>query len=603
MVPIAGDKAEEPGLQSAAMMDAGGRMGWRKRVAEAAQRWAARRAARARPSGPPVWPEPRIGGDPARGRRLLEGRLRIGPEVIEAPGRSLWDLAPELPEAAALHGMEWLDDLAALGDARARTRAQAWVGDWVARFGGGTGPGWTPELAAGRLLRLLGHARFLLHSHRDGAALARAVAAHAAFLERRWRRAPAGTARLLALLALLEAQLSLPGRRTLAERARDALGREAAAVVDPNGAVASRNPEELLEVMGLLVGAEAALSAAELPSDPAIGAALARAAPTLRALRHADGGLARFHGGCRGGEGQVDQVLAAAGRPTLTGTRPALLPQMGFLRLAAGRTTMIVDAAPPPAGAASLLAHASTLALEITSGRRPLVVSCGPGQDFGPRWRRAARATASHSTLSLDDVSSARLAPPRPGESGARLIEGPRRVVMEGTAPGPEGQHVELAHDGWRTLHGLTHARVLTLSADGRVIEGDDLLTTLTTTDGALFDRSLEASRGFGLPFSLRFHLHPDVGAEALSDGTVGLALRSGEDWVFSHEGDGALSLEPSVYLERGRLRPRETLQIVVAGRAIRPMTRLRWTLAKGYGTPEGLRDLNPGPAWDEEDE
>ncbi len=579
-------------------------MGWRMRMAEAAQSWAARRAARARPPGPPTWPEPRIAGDPRRGRRLVEGRLRIGPELVEAPGRSLWDLAPELPEAVALHGMEWLDDLAALGDARARARAQDWVEDWVARFGNGTGPGWTPELAAGRLLRLLGQARFLLHPHRDGEApLAQAVAAHAAFLDRRWRGAPAGRARLMALLALLQAQLVFPGRRAEAQRTREALAREAAAIVDPSGAVETRNPEDLLAVMGLLAAAEAALAVAELPSDPAIGAALARAAPTLRALRHADGGLARFHGGCRGAEGQVDQALAAAGRPSMTGARAEILPQMGFLRLAAGRTTMIVDAAPPPTGAASLQAHASTLAIEITSGRRPLVVSCGPGQDFGPRWRRASRATASHSTLSLDDTSSARLAPPRPGEGGARLIEGPRRVVLESAAPGPDGQHVELAHDGWRTLHGLTHARVLHLSADGRSIGGEDLLTTLTTVDRTVFDRSLEASRGFGLPFSLRFHLHPDVQAEALADGTVGLALQNGEDWVFSHEGEGVLTVEPSVWLERGRLRPRDTLQIVVGGRTIRPTTRLRWTLAKGYGTPEGLRDLNPGPAWDEEDE
>lgn len=573
------------------------------RAAEAAQRWVARRATRASAPGPLAWPEPRIAGDPARGRRILAGRLRVGPEVVEVKGRSLWTLVPGLPEAAALHGMDWLDDLAALGDARARARAQDWVGDWVARFGTGSGPGWTPEIAGGRLLRLLGHARFLLHPHGYGAgALGQAVAGHAAFLERRWRYAPTGQARLLALLALLQAQLALPGRRAQAERAREAFAREAVATVDASGGIATRNPEELLAIMVLLVGAEAALGAAELPSDPAIGRALARAAPTLRSLRHADGSLARFHGGCRGAEGLVDQVLAAAGRPSLA-ARAALLPHMGFLRLAAGRTTAIVDAAPPPTGAASLLAHASTLALEVTSGRRPLVVNCGPGRDFGPRWRRAARATASHSTLSLDDVSSARLAPPRPGEGGARLIDGPRRVILESAAPGPDGLRVELAHDGWRSLHGLTHARILRLSADGRTVEGEDLLTTLNAADGALFDRSLRASRGIGLPYSLRFHLHPDVRAEALADGTVGLALLSGEDWVFAQDGEGVLTLEPSVYLEEGRLRPRETLQIVVSGRAIQPTTRLRWTLAKGYGTPEGLRDLNPGPAWDEEDE
>jgi uncharacterized heparinase superfamily protein len=173
---------------------------------------------------------------------------------------------------------------------------------------------------------------------------------------------------------------------------------------------------------------------------------------------------------------------------------------------------------------------------------------------------------------------------------------------LETGTPGIDGLRAELAHDGWRLLNGLTHARILRLSPDGRTLEGEDMLTTLTSADAAVFDRALEASKGLGLPFAVRFHLHPDVQAEALADGTIGMALRSGEDWVFGHDGEGTLTLEPSVYLEKGHLRPREGLQIVLSGRAIRPMTRLRWTLGKAYGTPEGLRDLHPGPDWEDDE-
>lgn len=574
---------------------------WRRRGAELGQRLAARRAARVRLEGTPTWPEARDQGDPARGRRLLQGRLRIGQELVDAAGATLWDLAPGEPEAVQLHGMAWLDDLAAVGGTRARALAQDWVGEWVARFGRGEGPGWTPDLAAERLLRWVGHARFLLHPKGEGEAeFARACAAQAAFLERRWRRARGPRGRLAALAALLHAGLALPGQRPAAARAAQALGQEAAAAVDPGGAIASRNPQELMEIMGLLAGANAALASAELPQEAAVAAAVARSAPVLRALRHADGGLARFHGGGRGAPGRLDHVLAAAGRRPLA-PRGTLAPQMGYLRLAAGRTTVILDAAAPPQGEDSLAAHASTLAFELTSGRRPLVVNCGPGQDFGARWRRAARATASHSTLALDATSSSRLATPLPGEGFSRLADGPKRVIVETAAPGSDGLKADVAHDGWRTLYGLTHARMLRLAPDGRSLEGEDLLTTLTGTDALTFDRALDQSRGLGLAFALRFHLHPDAQAEVLADGTVGIALRSGEDWVFWAEGEAEVTLEPSVWLERGRLEPRETRQIVLAGRALRPQTRLRWTLGKAYGTPEGLRDLSPD--WDEEDE
>src|SRR5690606_10582358 len=104
-------------------------------------------------------------------------------------------------------------------------------------------------------------------------------------------------------------------------------------------------------------------------------------------------------------EGRLDQALAASEvkAPRRTGLA------MGFARLGHGRTTMIVDVASPPVRDASAQGHASTLAFELTSGRRPLIVNCGSGRTFGEKWRRAGRATPSHSTLAIEGYSSARL--------------------------------------------------------------------------------------------------------------------------------------------------------------------------------------------------
>ena len=75
----------------------------------------------------------------------------------------------------------------------------------------------------------------------------------------------------------------------------------------------TRNPEELLEVLTLLTWAVRALTEADRAIPEPLAAAIDRIAPALRALRHADGGLARFHGGGKGMEGRLDQALAAAG--------------------------------------------------------------------------------------------------------------------------------------------------------------------------------------------------------------------------------------------------------------------------------------------------
>jgi hypothetical protein len=82
---------------------------------------------------------------------------------------------------------------------------------------------------------------------------------------------------------------------------------------------------------------------------------------------------------------------------------------------------------------------------------------------------------------------------------------------------------------------------------------------------------------------------------------TLALALRSGEVWLFRHDGVATLALEPSVYLDSTRLRPRPSQQVVLSARAMSYATRIRWTLAKADDTPQGLRDLATDERIDED--
>ena len=72
------------------------------------------------------------------------------------------------------------------------------------------------------------------------------------------------------------------------------------------------------------------------------------------------------------------------------------------------------------------------------------------------------------------------------------------------------------------------------------------------------------------------------------------MILKSGEFWIFRHAAAAPLTLEPSVYLESGRLEPRETQQVVLTCAAIDYASRVRWSLAKAQDTPDALRDLVP---------
>lgn len=562
-----------------------------------AQRWAGylnRKAARHAVRGSKITvfnsqPEPLTIGSQARGQQLATGILIFDGHMIHKPDVDLWAIAaPTTGFSDECHGFAWLDDLAAFGDASARQCAQNWLAGWIERYGDGQGPGWTPDLTGRRLIRWINHAVFVLHSRDEATAeqFYRSLAHQTVFLSRRWQAAKPGLPRFEALTGLICAGLSLEGMQEHAPPAVAALAHECAARIDPQGGIPSRNPEELLEVFTLLTWAAEAISASDMTLDPAHREAIERIAPTLRALRHCDGGLARFHGGEHGLEGRLDNALASSG----VKARPHEGLAMGYARLSTGRISVIIDAAPPPSGKDSRMAHASTLAFELTSGRRPLIVNSGSGVQFGPEWRKLGRATPSHSTLVLDGISSAELKDQ--SDEKARLTDAPENVPVE-LSQTPEGQRFEGAHEGYEADFGLTHVRKLELSSDSRSLTGEDMLVTLSKRLERQFDRAQKAAGIAGIPFDIRFHLHPDVDAVVDMGGmAISIALKSGELWIFRGDGKTKIAIESAFYLEKSRVKPRAAKQIVLSGATMGYATRIRWSLAKAQDTPVGIRDL-----------
>ncbi len=566
---------------------------WASRQTRWMNRFHARAATLSRPATAfTSTPEPRTIGSFARGRQLTGGNFLFAGFLVEAPETMIWDLPmPDAGFEADLHGFTWLDDLAAVGDGHATRRAQEWTHEWVTRFGRGRGPGWTPDLTGRRLIRWINHAILLLNGQEREVSEAyfRSLASQTIFLSRRWKAASPGLPRFEALTGLIYAGLALTGMDGHVDHAMRALARECATEIDPDGGLSTRNPEELLEVFTLLNWAAAALQDAGRSPGAAHLGSIQAIAPVLRALRHSDGGLGRFHGGGRGLEGRLDRSLATSG---VRGA-PQKGLAMGFARVSHGRTSVIVDAARPPRPEASANAHASTLAFELTSGRRPLIVNCGSGATFGKSWRRAGRATPSHSTLGLEGLSSSRLgqAGRVSGKAAELLVDAPREVRCERDEV-DGGTRVSLSHDGYVASHGLTHRRTLHLSYDGRSLRGEDVLTADERPDRKRFDLAFDRSKLKGFPFSVRFHLHPDVDATLDMNGTaVSMALKSGEIWVLRFRGDASMSLESSVYLEKSRLSPRATKQVVLSGSAMEYSTRVSWSLAKTQETPSAVRD------------
>lgn len=200
-----------------------------------ADRLAVMAARRARPAGGFVsQPEPRSIGLYTRGKQLVSGNILLAGHLAEAPGASLWDISAPERFVAEAQGFRWLDDLAALGTKEAQGRAQDWTWGWISRFGGGKGPGWTPDLTGRRIIRWVHHASILMQARdkAQSAAFYAALSRQASYLAKRWRSAAEGLPRFEALTGLVYAGISLIGMEGLVAPASAALAAACEADID-----------------------------------------------------------------------------------------------------------------------------------------------------------------------------------------------------------------------------------------------------------------------------------------------------------------------------------------------------------------------------------
>ena len=179
--------------------------------------------------------------------------------------------------------------------------------------------------------------------------------------------------------------------------------------------------------------------------------------------------------------------------------------------------------------------------------------------------------------LSVEGASSSRFGMMRAGDV---IAAAPHHVTLEHLTS-EESVGAELTHDGYLESRGLIHRRALDLGLDGDWLDGTDELTAPDTVARRRLDERRAAKSGGGaLHYAIRFHLHPAV--EVMEgQGRVRLILPWAELWQFSFDGPAQLTVEPSLYLEKNRLEPRATKQIVLSGALIGYAARINWRLAR----------------------
>jgi uncharacterized heparinase superfamily protein len=509
--------------------------------------------------------------DATRAAEIYAGRFAFGGKVVICDGRSPFEIIPPSDEwAVGLLGFGWLRHLRAADSGITRANARALVDEWIALQGSWNATAWRSDILSRRIVAWLSHSPLLLNDAdvRFYRRFMRSLARQVRCLRRTASSARDGVPRLQAVIALAFAALCLAGKSRHLRKSIRRLVVELERQILPDGGHISRNPDALIDLLLDLLPLRQAFTSRNVAPPPALLNAIDRMMPMLRFFRHGDGSFAHFNGM---GATQPDLIATVLAYDDARGAPLQNAPHSGYQRIETSRAVLLMDTGRPPPISVSQETHAGCLSFELSTKNQRIIVNCGIPATSRETWRQVARATAAHSTVTFNDTSSCRFLESPSFKRllfGSPIIAGPSRVTV--TREDRNGSVIlNASHDGYADRAGVVHQRRLTLAADGSRLDGED---------------TFAPARGDSLPgsaqdeFAVRFHLHPSVKANRLSDGHSVILLMPNRDvWAFNAFED-RVEIEESVYLA-GADGPRRTVQIVIYGNA-RKVPRVRWSFA-----------------------
>lgn len=520
-------------------------------------------------------------GNRSEGKRLLRGQFtHIGQTLDVGVGGDPWRVAsPSERFADWLHRFHWMEDLATLTEKSAPIRMRYLVDSWINEFGDFNSFAWELDILTYRLFNWLRYWSPSLSTDSLGEVAQRrriVTLKQLKYLRNNYGRTQTGLARFMAAItiALGGARLADKAEGYL-DRALDWLDDEIHLQILPDGGHVSRSPEKAQKVLEALLTLDNILEARGIARSKAMGRAIDRLRPIMPFFSSGGGGLVSFNGG---GEGDAKRFAKLLKHLNVTSRPFGYCPHTGYQRIEQEGTILIVDTGDVPDAPYDRDAHLGPLAFELSTGDGRLIVNCGWSDEQPFKWRAPMRATAAHSTLTLDQVSSGRLVE---GGLTERLL-GP--VVARGAGAVKaqrkeqvDGLWLEAKHEGYREEYGLVHKRRFYMAMDGQDVRGEDSL--LVPLGGTPLRRDT-------IPFAIRFHLHPTVKATLAQDQKSALLIQANsKGWRLRTDG-GALVIEPSFYLGYGH-KPVKSQQIVIRGQAFGDgdgetrSNRVRWSIRR----------------------
>lgn len=492
--------------------------------------------------------------DPTRAAEFVDGYFAFGDTSIELDGRDLFAVpAPSDVFASRLHSFAWLRHMRSaqspLQGPDAAALSRKFVLDWIARKSTHPRQAFTPQCAARRALSFTNHAAFLLDEAdpSDYRAIMDTILDDVRFAHTRRTLVDDPAERCAIAIACAAVTHALIEHKALKRKTRAALESALKETFYLDGGTITRRAADLPNLLAEMLALKALLEARGLTVPQRLAQTCQNAMRMLRMIRHKDGSLARFQGTADLTVLAPDLVAAVTAYDTERGLLPILARESGYARLEADQSVVLFDLGDVPPLKAARNAHASCLSFEWSYGITKIITN---DPDPGIRANVHAidrRRTSAHSTLSVEGVSSALFSS---DQAQSPLLSSGLSVVYDRDEDASD-RALLARHTGYRRRFGLDHERYISVSENGRVLEGRD---RLLLKSGVL-------AKTVRSPYAVHFHLQSGITVQ--QDGAQRCKLRvAGHHITFEIDG-GTLELED--WVDRPGYRgPARAKQLVV---------------------------------------
>lgn len=528
---------------------------------------------------------PNRGAEIAQGRFFLAGETLAFTDTLEPWVRP----APSRRFSRRLHKFGWIHDVLAFGGPDAIALVGVHMDHWIRIYGSWNPFSWAPGITARRCLNwlcagqaLLGDGEGGLGEGEDGRVRRECFVAQICYLDRFTGIAAHASERMEIALALIATGVLIPGAEYFLGRGITLLNAQLAEQILLDGGHVSRSPEAAASMLCDLVAFKFLLEQQNVPVPEDLNRTLSRMAPMVRFLCAADGHLIAFNGGGEATALNTQDVLSSLNVPE---SAFSYAPHSGYQRVKTAASVLVMDTGRPPPGRFSQSAHAGAMAFELSAPQGRLIVNCGWSEDQSDQWHLAVRTSAAHSTLVVNDTSSAQIS----SQGLSYKLMGPR-LQQIGVAKSARRSHkpglgtkLEASHGGYLRRYGIIHQRDIVVSDTGTEIYGEDRVYRPFDAPKANPEPQLDCA--------LRFHLHPQVRASLVGNGYQALlVLPDGSGWRFVSD-CGKIELQPSVYLGHSAP-PQRTVQLVIAhvinsqSDVSDPQNLMRWSIQRISNDP-----------------